>query len=407
MCKEYEQTYFFMLLADRWATHHDVERPTGGGAPVMGWAAALRLPLPPSTRLHQSAFHGLIDRFWQRLQPLIYAAREAAVNVLSPRRSADGIKRLWMGNQASEAPTRRHQADFGFLIARGLLDPKENLYFLGGKVSAEASAKLAERTIRWSPENLGASPYLSYGERLAAFLKGAWISVAAFFTKRLHGPGVSSGRAIGAVGDPRAQAAPQVMPDDNQLLLARAPRHGRHGRRGRAHGHLVYQRQQLQVRGELQRLSRFGCRFEHGLVVLIVWNRAVADLYMAPRQVEAARPKPLVAGPLMCGDSRRLSKKPEEARREFGLEGPSMRTVVAFDVLPQTRATRLRIGMGPSPYTPEAIEAFYGDLRAALDRFPDMRLLLKSKRTLATGVLYIPQALRDLTDPTSAYVLQG
>jgi hypothetical protein len=177
-----------MLLADRWATHHDVERLTGGGAPVMGWAAALRLPLPPSTRLHESAFHGPSDRFWQRLQPLIYAAREAAVNVLSPRRSADGIKRLWMGNQASEAPTRRHQADFGFLIARGLLDPKENLYFLGGKVSAEASAKLAERTIRWSPENLGASPYLSYGERLAAFLNGAWISVAAFFQSASTAP---------------------------------------------------------------------------------------------------------------------------------------------------------------------------------------------------------------------------
>lgn len=411
LCKEYEQSVLFLKLVDRWAERNRASRVTIGGCPLHGLAAGLGLELPVSARVRSSLFYAALDRLWLRLQPAAYALRELVVLARAgSRRSTEGIRRVWMGHAHNEAADEDNQLDLAFLCARGLLPPQENLYLVGGSPSPEAARRFARLGIRWV-EASRAPAYLSWSDRLRAAFSVLRLAAASL------GPfsaAFSTAHRLAVQAASWAQLARRLRPDsfittisiswpESAAIAAMNAFGVRTGIWFFSANCFKFSSHWAEYRDVDVGLSVVSAR------EMFVWNEIIEKRYVDARRVEPDHPVCVQTGPLMCGDSRWLSRSPAEARRVYGVAAkPGDCFVAAFDLLPYIREARLRHGHGPSPYTPEVSERFYEDLQAALERFPSLRLLIKSKqRTLSRGEVYIPEALKRLTDPAGRFVTEG
>jgi polysaccharide biosynthesis PFTS motif protein len=99
---------------------------------------------------------------------------------------------------------------------------------------------------------------------------------------------------------------------------------------------------------------------------------------------------------------------PTDLRTSYGIKPEKeARYIVVFDVPTLSKSTRLGSSLGPSGYPLEMLERFYEDLSEALQKFSQLRLILKPKRALTDPRREYPRALWRLLDPESAYHKQG
>lgn len=89
-----------------------------------------------------------------------------------------------------------------------------------------------------------------------------------------------------------------------------------------------------------------------------------------------------ITGPMMMADATPCLRSAGESRRAFlGLEDEGIwRNLAVFDINPVSKKGQEDLMLGPLAITLEMVEAFYQHLERLLKSFPDIRLIVKSKR---------------------------
>lgn len=398
---EYEQTRLFLALAQRWAEKlgADVE---AGGCPIYGWRRQFSLPFPEYGHVVVSAAFTALDGLWLWLQPYLYGINELLKLLRAGSSPALPVQTVWLSVAPSEIAEADGQLDFAFLIRRGLLKPEQSLFLLNAEPSPAARARLARLGARWALESRAAA-FLSLGQRLGA----AW-EIFKLLVEGLLPDGRAAHRVHLRLA---AQAATWVRV--GRALRAESLLNAISGCWPEPAATAAFNALGARTVLWFYGANVFGCSptrpgFRNVTPVLsvlvsrevVVWSEAVSKDYFDKRLAPGLpRPTIRVAGPLMCGDARLLEDSPADARRKAGIESSTgARYVAVFDVMVLSDETRRYFGVGPTAYPRPMIESFYADILTALERLPELRLLLKTKRGLSDKRWQVPEGLRRLLD---------
>lgn len=418
LAKSFEQECYFRHLVARWQYQDpDQRRASAAGTCLELWQGVVAPELPCGNRVESLRWLSWLDLIWQRIFAFLFELK--LLKSLLFARTADGARLmrstryLWSGISASEIATGPRKLDVAFISERGFAPFEDSLFLVDRAPSAEASTWYSSHGARWAGvSDFGA--FLTVRERLSVAIHVASLSVKTLFSVRPR-------RSPDIVKHMIARAVPWVWIGNKlkpELYLSSVsaswPESPAVAAMNACGVRTVVWHYSANVFGFVEQVPGFQ-DLNVALSISVskevwVWNRVVEELltarslpYQGGHLVEFR-----LVGPVMCGDSRWLSRSPHEARELLGLRVESGDFIVAiFDVPPVTNERRIEIGMGPTPYTVELLNRFFEDVCEILDRIGKVRVLIKPKRALNDPQREYAPAMWRILNKDSAFRRSG
>jgi len=280
---------------------------------------------------------------------------------------------FWTDISAGEVASADRRLSFSFAVERGLIEPRECLYFLAAPPPPEAAERLRRLGVRWTTvASFGFLPLPAKLGALAALL-GAMFSGGLVRWRHVveAAPWVAAARALGCRTYLTSVSSAWPEPPQVEALRKRSVRTINWSYGANTFCFSVADASFRDL-GLLRSVT--------AAAEVWVWTEAVEDWLR--RRALGAPPAMRLIGPVMSGDSRWLARTPAAARAAYGIaEAPGRRYVAVFDVPPVNKEMRLAIGHGPTVYPPAMLEAFFRDVQELL-RLPEVTLVVKPKRSL-------------------------
>ena len=281
---------------------------------------------------------------------------------------------FWTDISAGEVASADRRLSFSFAVERGLIDPRECLYFLAEPPPPEAAERLRRIGVRWTTvASFGFLPLPAKLGALAALLGAMFFSGSLVRWRHAAeaAPWIAAARAL-ACGTYLTSVS-SAWPEPPQVEALR--------KRGVRTINWSYGANTFCFSVSDASFRDLGLlRSVTAAAEVWVWTEAVEDWLR--RRALGAPPAMRLIGPVMSGDSRWLARTPAAARAAYGLaEAPERRYVAVFDVPPVNKEMRLAIGHGPTVYPPAMLEQFFRDVEGLL-RLPEVTLIVKPKRSL-------------------------
>lgn len=397
---EFEDRHLFAALLTRWPGARSGRVSTGRS--VLDGLGIPAPSMPKDVRLVRG--FASLDRLWMAARAFGIALKQMARLFLCAGSAPEGRRAvLWTGIGASEVAEEDRQLSVSFLVERGLIGADECMYMLAAAPSSAAAARLERLGVSWS--TVSTFGFLPLREKLRAL---GPLAAAAF-------------AAICSIGNAKRALLSQFAAESIPWLAA-----------ARSLGSRVYLTSVSVCwpeRPEVAALSAMGLRtinWSYGANTFLYSDKEpeFRDLGMS-RSICIARevwiwtaeverwlrarllgepPTIRVIGPVMCGDSRWLSRSPQAARAAFGLMPAAGRRLVAvFDVPPVRRELR----HVPSMYPLEMLEQFFRDIESLLERLPNIAVLVKPKRSPSDTQRDFAGSMQRILDPSSDWRRSG
>ena len=409
---QHEEAFLFRGMASRW-----IERMPNAAAEGRCFVAAGAVDLVATTLIgeHKGPAPGFryirlfarIDQFWAWIIALLHATKQIALLMRAKPSQVCDVQIIWAGISQSEIPAADNRLDFSFLAKRRLLDPATCLYVLPNYPTPPQRHYLATNGIRWM--NRGDYGVLSFRNRLSAvraIAKQVLIDTV-FPAPRRNA--VALDLCVRAIPwlfvvrtlKPRryVTSATSAWPELPEVAVINAL-----GIRtiswsyGSNTFHYSVSDPHYEDLGLLRSIQAIQEAWE--------WSNETANWLKARKLLSASVIR--IIGPVMCGDTRWLTKTPHEARIAYGIsEQTGQRFIAAFDVPTISKSIRLEIGHGPSTYPIEMLEQFFSDVEALLERFPQLVLILKPKRSLQDTRREFAASMGRLLDRDGFFTKQG
>lgn len=408
LAQEFERFYLFVATACRHA---------GGRLPeiVPPWIALAfgreeLARLFPQARFRHSRANELAEKLHEWGVSLAHVGRLALQigrGLVGTRLRLGRRRVLWTGISAQEIPDAEGRLHFGFAAAYGHLPPEDVLYFPPLEPNPSQAAFLSRQRIATvSPMALGrlvsrADAIGSLAHAFAACLRGLVADSA------LMGPL----RARFMARAPLWQSVARALGSDTYITSTSASWPERPET-------AVFKAEGLRTviwsySANTLWFTRGSPEFRDVSVIrsvvvcdeFWVWSEAVRRYYERRHLVGVAPlPEIVQTGTMMCGDVRHLALSPAVARAGLGISIEDEGFLLAvFDVPSVSEAWRHRFSGGPVSIEPEFGERFFAGIRALVERFPAIRLLLKLKRALDDPSRVYPDSLLGLLDPSGPY----
>lgn len=394
---QYEERHLFLALAAR--SRGATTQVARSGMDTFFYDVGLPLNEKSAATGQITAW---LDRTWNSIVCLLYAARSCMAAIRSPRQPwPESVDVLWNGISSSEYADADDRLDFSFLVQRNLVDPAQQLFFLPlppGKAAAQrlersgaqwrlrgelggtGAAGLTVAVIAWT----ALRELLRFGDPIRAAVSirfvaiaATWIALQRRLKARLYLTSIS-----------------MAWPEGPEVAALRAM--------GIVTVNWAYS-------GNIFRFAKDRPRFRDlGLLRSIavadelwVWNEEFRD-WLESRRTGAKR-KVEIVGPVMAGDSRWLELAPAAARKRFGIDiAADARYVALFDVPTVNQAFRIRHGHGPTTAPLDMLSQLYVDIERLLSEHPTWRLILKPKRSFKDWTREYPESLRRLLQSHSS-----
>ena len=412
LARSFENHFMAFWMVQRWlARHPEIPSTTLAESHVVN--KSYRSFYPGTERCPTVRIAGLLDRIWL----WIAAGNQVRFQLRSLWTStADGphparhtFKYFWAGVPPSEVASTPRHLDFAFLVQGGLLARQETLFVLPSLPRPDARNWINQQQLEWGT-GLALGTLLSAGERprISVALLGLALRVVLDPRDRFPKPALLLHALQGAAWVLVARRyQPQVYlssiatawPEQPATAVMRS---------------LGIRTVLWHYSANLFRYSTRSPEFLDRSVVLSTtvsqemwaWNKSVSKLFSSRSVLPAAEGfTSKNFGPVMCGDPRWLAKTPEAARREWGVSAAdaSLKHLAIFDVPPVSQAIRIKYSVGVNPYTVELLDQFFTDVRAALDLFPQLRVVLKPKKDFHDKTRHFADAMWQLLDPHGPY----
>lgn len=404
--------FHFLHLARRWMIHHELrDNCRLAGTFFAHWEKHMGLSLPKVVEIPTAHWMGALDRLWQwtftfadGLRQIYYLLRKTQFEMGEEKK----IRYIWTDINPGDIATGPQRFDFAFLVERNLISPDECLYLLLKEPTLAMREWLKKRGIRWALLT-SFDAMLNWPQRLLAIWGIGW----AFFKNSIFNwksrwcvpflirfgiqacPWVLIGKAFPlkaylatASSDLNERPAVAVM---NALGI----RTINWSYSGNYFAYTVNW-------NRFQDISVFASIFVSREIWL--WNNTILE-WMKARSVPVCNHVQFrITGPIMSGDSRLIKKAAGDVRRKNGLVfKENVKYIAVFDVPPHSKSTRLKVGEGPSWYPLEVLEGFFQDFIEVLNRFPNICLIIKLKRSLNDPSRDYSLSLRRLVDPKGVY----
>ena len=409
------QDYFhFLHLVKRWiACHQQMDNCFLAGTFFASWEKRMGFSIPKVVDIPTVHWLAAMDRLWQwgfsfaeSIRQIYFLLRKTEFEVGEERK----FRYIWTDINPIDIATGSQRLDFAFLLDRDLISRDDCLYLFLKKPALSTRHWLKTRGIRWAlltsydamltlPQRLYAvggiclmffkNSFLNWKSRphvplLIRFCLQAypWVLIAKNFPLK----------AYLATGSSDLCERPAVA-----VMNALGIRTINWGYSGNYFGYTVNW-------DRFQDLSLSCTLFVSKEIWL--WNKTVVD-WVEDRLVLASNHfQCRITGPIMSGDSRLITKAPADVRQKNGLTfKKDAKYIAIFDVSTptQNKSLRLKLGLWPHWYPLEMLEGFFQDLIEVLNRFPNVCLILKLKRSLDDPNREYPPSLWRLIDPHGVF----
>ncbi len=410
LARAYERHYFFLKLSQM-----RVAREGGSAYRVSTLLDARQENLIlrfPENSLKVLYFLSFADRLWLWIK----AFRPLAKIFIQTFSISSKIKPLeqkkygafWVGISTPEMADGPSRLDFS-AISRQAGASKSEIYFLPNTPSGSCRAWLKENNLTWAPFTQSFL-LIPFYERLKTLLSILGASLRLIFSLPLsfNAPCVLSFLYQGAPWIPLLHRfKPQVFLSSISASWPDLPAVAAANAVGVRTVLWFYGSNIFRYNSSSERLAELD--IAHSVPVskeIWVWSRE-AEIEYSRRHVRLPEFRPIfrIIGPVMCGNAGFLETSASLLRKNEGiLEKPGDFFISVFDVPAITKISRARWGFGPAPYPIEMLDKFFADLIYLLEEFPQVKLILKPKRTANDPTREYPPNMAKLWNPDESYV---